>query len=423
MEENKKDWTLVHESKSPEIDKLYKAYALDKKKARILYFNNRGNYTTTRVIMFKRENGDFEIAHFVETLGISITNKMYRREKKIESLIYKANKFYYITRTKKITQLTYGGLRGFVGQFASWGDIEDHTLIKSFMKKFSWVRFISEEPWLHGMAFNSIVRYKLYNLNDALKHKFKVPTPVIKKLKVMFKDYNMIDVVKIWKEMKQVLLNIENLKPELFQHHLFIDTCKMARTLDKKVNCSWGVKRLTQEHDDWAKEITNTVLEFEVERELRVKDIFVKFAEVTGYKLLKTNKELLGEGMTQKHCVGTYIKKVDDGGSGIYHIKGYTLELSYYKITGKWNTEINDYERTVYQYLNNIQFRGKFNKNAPTELQDEVNEKILAFNKGLANKRGVNEDMKLLTEDKPIVNMYEIDLEEVVRNDIHGFPF
>ena len=76
----------------------------------------------------------------------------------------------------------------------------------------------------------------------------------------MFKDYNVSDMIKIWKEMKQVLINVENLKPELYENHLFIDTCKMARTLDRKVNCSWSIKRLTQEHDDWAREITNTVL-------------------------------------------------------------------------------------------------------------------------------------------------------------------
>ena len=406
MEENKKDWTLIYESKPAEIDKLYKAYALDKKKARVLYFNNRNNYSITRVIMFKRENGDFEIAHLVETLGISITNKMYRREKKIESLIRKGGKFYYVTRTKRVTQLTYSGLRAFVGQFSSWNNIEDHVIIKSFIKKFSWIRFISEEPLLHNMAFNSFVRYKLYNLNDALKHRFKAPIPVIKNLKVMFKDYNTTDMMKIWKEMKQVLINIENLKPEISQHHLFIDTCKMARTLDKKVNCSWSQKRLTQEHDDCSKEITNTVLEFEVERELRVNDMFVKFAEVTGYQLLKTNKELLAEGMKQKHCVGTYIQKVDNGNSGIYHIKGYTLELTFQKIFGSYNSDKRDYDKSAFNYLNVIQFRGKFNKNAPNELHNEIGEKIMAFNKSLAYGYRANGDMALI-ENVSLVNIDE----------------
>lgn len=423
MEKIKPEWTLVHESKSADVDKLYKVYAIDKKKARVLYFNNRGGYNVTRVVMFKQENGNFEIAHFVETLGISITNKMYTRKKKVESLIYKDNKFYYITRTKKCTQLTYSGLRAFVGQFASWQDIESHALIKSFMKKFTWIRFISEEPWLHGMAFNSVVRYKLYNLNDALKHKFKVPVSVIKKLKMIFKDYNMIDILKIWKEMKQVLVNPENLKPEVLQSHLFIDTCKMARTLDRKVNCAWSLKRLTQEHDDWAKEITNTVLEFEETRDLKLNSIYMMFAEHSGYHLLSTNKDLLREGMMQKHCVGTYINKVDNGHAGIYHVQGYTLELNYHKISGVYDTEKNEWVKSHYPYLSNIQFRGKFNKNAPMELRNEVEEKILAFNKGLANKRGVAEDMELLTKNKPVVTMFDVDLGDIVENDGNMLPF
>jgi hypothetical protein len=418
MEKEKKEWTLIYESKPPDVDKLYKAYALDKKKARVLFFNNRNNYSTTRVVFFKEKNGNFEIVHFVETLGISVTNKMYRRTKKIESVMHKGGKFYYITRTKKVTQLTYSGLRAFVGQFSSWRNIEDHAIIKGFIKKFSWIRFISEESLLHGIAFNSIIRYKLYSLNDALKHKFKAPIPVVKKIKILFKDYNNNDMMKIWKEMKQVLINVENLKPELFGSHLFIDTCKMARTLDKKVNCSWSLKRLKQEHDDWAKEITNTVLEFEVERELRVNKIFFQFAEITGYQILKTNKDLLREGMHQKHCVGTYIKKVDDGYSGIYHINGYTLELSFQKIIGVYNDDIRDYSRSMYQYLSIVQFRGKFNKDAPSELYKEVNNNVLSFNKGLAKVRGVNSDMEMLTMNKPFVNTFELDLEEVVRQDI-----
>jgi hypothetical protein len=423
MEKDKKDWHLVHESKPACVDTLYKAYAEDKKKARVLYFNNRGQYTVTRVIMFKKENGDFEVCHFVETLGISITNKMYRREKKLESLVYKGGKFYYITRMKKCKQLTYSGLRAFVNQFTNWDSIDTHPLMLAFTKKFTWIRFISEEGLLHGMAFNTFVRYKLYNLNDALKHKFNVPLPVIKIIKGCFKDYQNTDMMKIWKEMKQVLLNVENLKPELFGHHLFMDTCKMARTLDKKVNCSWSVKRLVQEHDDWSKEITNTVLEFEVERRLNVAKVYELFAEATGYKLLATNKDLLYEGMTQKHCVGTYISKVDSGKAGIYHIQGYTLELNFAVIFGSYDNETESYSKTGGAYLRNVQLRGKFNKSASADLINEVEEKLLMFNKGLATSRGNDEDIELLTRDKPIVQMFNVDLNENLVVNEEPFPF
>ena len=421
MEKKKPEWTLIQESKPSAVDKLFEVYKKDKYKARILYFNNRSNYYITRIVRFAHENGDFEVCHLQETIGISITNKMYRREKKIESVVYKGGKFWLVSKrgSNKCTQLTYAGLRSFIGNFASWNNVDGHPLMKAFLKKFSWIRFISEESALHGMAFNTIVRNKLYTQTDALKFKFKVPAPVIKVLKGHFKDYNTKDMFKIWKEMKQVLINIESLKPELMSHHMFIDTCKMARTLDMKVNCSWSAKRLEQMHNDWSKEITNTVLEFEEHRELAVGKIYRKFAEVTGYKLLSTNREMLYEGMTQKHCVATYISKVDRGNAGIFHIKGYTLELGYNSVHSYNSDNIGFLTlNTENKYLQNIQFRGKYNRNAPTELAIEVEEKVLAFNKALANAHKSDKDMAILIEHKPKVRMYDVDLENFEEHEI-----
>ena len=420
MEKKKPEWALIQESKSSLVDKLYEVYKKDKYKARILYFNNRGSYHVTRIVKFAHENGDFEVCHLQETIGISITNKMYRREKKIASIIYKAGKFWYVTKrgSNKCVQLTYSGLRSFIGNFASWSEIDGHPLLKAFFKKFSWMRFISEEQALHGMAFNTIVRNKLYTQNDALKFKFKVPTPVIKLLKNHFKDYTTNDMFKVWKEMKQVLLNIENLKPELMSHHMFVDTCKMARTLDMKVNCSWSAKRLEQMHNDWSKEITNTVLEFEEHRELNVGNVYRKFAEVTGYKLLSSNRDLLYEGMTQKHCVATYINKVDKGYAGIFHINGYTLELNYNPVSMYKICDDNHYSNTENKYLQTVQFRGKYNKDAPLELKIEVEEKILAFNKALANAHKSESDMEILIEHKPKVRMYDVNFQNFVEEDI-----
>lgn len=417
MEKNKPEWTLIQESKSSLVDKLFEVYAKDKYKARILYFNNRGSYYITRVVKFTQENGDFEICTLQETVGISITNKMYIRKKKLESIIYKGGKFWYSNKRGhgKFSQLTYAGLRAYVGNIANWNSIEVHPIMKAFMKKFSWIRFISETPALQGMAFNTIVRNKLFNQTDALKFKFKVPAPVIKVLTAHFKDYQTTDTFKIWKEMKQVLTNIESLKPELMSHHMFVDTCKMARTLDMKVNCSWSVKRLVQMHNDWSKEITNTVLEFEEHRELNVSKIYRKFAEVTGYKLLTTNREVLYEGMTQKHCVATYINKIDNGGSGIYHINGYTLELNHRQLSSYGFGDNFKTVNTQNRYLELNQFRGKYNCNTPAELQIEVQEKILAFNKALANAYKCDGDMQLLIQNKPKVMMYDVNFENNVQ--------
>lgn len=397
MEKKKPNWTLIHESKSPLVDKLFEAYKKDKHKARILYFNNLNNIFVKRVVIFFHDNGDFEVCNFEQKIGISISNKMYRREKKIMSIVNKGGKFWFIDnrRTNKCIQLTYDCLRTFVLNFVGYSDeVDNNQLITFFLEKFSWMRFIAEEKSLHGVSFNTIVKNKLYSQKDALRYKFKVPYPVIKVLKEYFKEYNNSDMFKIWKEMRQVLINVENLKLSLMSHHAFKDTCMMARTLGYKVNCSWSVKRLTIMHDKWSKEIANTVLEFEDYRELNVGEIYRDFANISGYKLLTSNHDLLYEGMTQKHCVTTYVSKVHRGNCGIYHINGYTLELIF-DCSFLYQKGL-DVKKTLNKYLKNVQFRGVRNCNAPVELSAEVEIKILAFNKELAKKYGTESDIEIL---------------------------
>jgi hypothetical protein len=43
-------------------------------------------------------------------------------------------------------------------------------------------------------------------------------------------------------EIMKVLKNVENLKVDFFNNEYFMDTCKMAGTLGKVVNCSWSLK-------------------------------------------------------------------------------------------------------------------------------------------------------------------------------------
>ena len=426
MDKKVKEWHLIQERKSPDIDKLFDVYRLDPKKARILYFNNRSAYTSGRVVMFKEDNGDFSIVSFTRIVGISKTNRIYTREKREQSIIYKGNKFYYSynTRVKRVTQLTYGGLKSFIGSISGWSESDTHPIMKAMIKKFTWIRFIAEESLLHGTAFNSIVRYKLYNRNNALKHIFKAPLPVINFLKLYFKDYSSTDTMKIWKEMQDVLINPENLKSEVFQHHLFRDTCLMARTLDKKINCSWSLKRLTQEHDNWSREITNTVLEFEIERILNVNPIFKKFGVTVGYNLLGTNKQLLHEGMTQKHCVGTYIDRVDKGSVGIYHISGHTLELGFGILNKFQFLGEGENNKTNNKYLNIVQFRGRFNKSAPEELNSIVQAAVTTFNKGLAKDFYKDDrDLGILSKDKTKDDVYHIDFADLNQLLDNELPF
>jgi hypothetical protein len=169
---------------------------------------------------------------------------------------------------------------------------------------------------------------------------------------------------------------------EMIQHHLFQDACRMARILDKKVNCSWSLKRLTEEHDKWSREITFIVLSNEPVSDLIIKEVYREFAEYSGYRLLTTNIDMLGEGMIQNHCVGTYIHKVNRGQCAIYHIEGYTLEA---RFSTYWDEKVRGF--TKENVFHNGQFRGRKNESAPPELEARVNKKMEEFNEILKERK------------------------------------
>ena len=146
------------------------------------------------------------------------------------------------------------------------------------------------------------------------------------------------------------------------------------------MNCTCGLKRLKQEHDDWSREITKIVLEAEPLRELRIRNVYTEFEKFSRYTLLKTNKDLLYEGMTQSHCVGTYIDKVDSGSTGIYHVDGGTLQLKYeifYNRMGHQN-RLSSYRSSKRLVL--VQFRTFKNDPLPPEVHDMVLKKVIEFN-------------------------------------------
>lgn len=400
-------YTVLSTGESSKLNKLLRVYKKDPFAARVIYFNSdKDEFFSSRLVMFEQDNGDFQICLYKKRFGISVTNRIYSRENKSQSIVYSKKKFYYINPNKKITQLTYGGLLGFISNisFHSYGirNFDTNLIIDTLIRKFSWVRFIKEYPVLHSTAFSSFIKYKLFNLKDALRHIFKCPYPVINvilhkphKTKKNNIEFDVFDTINEndgengssinrlirWKLINKYLINIENLTIEMYNHHVFHDACKMAKILDKKINCSWGINRLIREHDKWSKEITHIVLSNEEKYDLKIGDVYRDFAEFSGYKMLTTNIDLLNEGMIQKHCVGTYIDSVNKGRCAIYHIEGFTLEIGYSPMYGEVDRISPTKELVQFK-----QFRGRENSSAPLELTLKVKEVIKEFNRVLNEK-------------------------------------
>lgn len=379
------EWSLLGAEENEKVEKLMKIYRENPKHARIVYFNDKKDYTKKRLVLFEdTKTGDFEISEFVKTFGVSITNRMYSSEYKSRSVIYKKGLFWVSLKEGKrrsIAQLTYQGLVNFSAHWTKHGTVIEYPIIHTIFNKCSWVRFVSENQCLHHTALNTFIRNKLYNRNDALRFLFKAPLPVILLLVEHVRKRNGDKVLKVWRELKKVLKNTENLKVEMLKSHLFMDACRMAMVVDKKVNCSWSLKRLKAEHDAWAREMTDVLFDTTEEEILKIRKEFADFGERYGYKLLKTNKELFKEGLIQRHCVGGYTFSINRGTSGIYHHSGYTLELNFDKQkTG--HTYINDTiaAETLPSHLSFGQMRGYLNQEAPAEMINLVQGQIAEFN-------------------------------------------
>jgi len=397
--------TIIKEGKSISVDELFKIYKANPFNARVKYFNSGHKYTYDRSCIFEKGPVDFEICVFRNNFGISVTNRIYSSQKKLYSISYKNGKLWYINKIKnRISPLSYGSLLEFIGYaetISIWGHQESDKLKKSktwefMVNKFPWLKMISEHPVSMGVNLNVVKTKKMTSTKDINRHVLGVPNNIAQMViesGVLSKIRDRNDGIKpmsVWKNALKYLDGVQNLNLEMLKSHYFFDSIKMAKTLGRKVNCKWGEKRLKEEHDAWAREIGNIVLDCEEEYDLNIRREFIAFAEFSGYKLLKTNKEMLIEGMIQDHCVGTYITEVERGRCAIFHVDGYTLQVGIgtqtirepekmeigpngnpIRIPQTRNVEIKE--------LKNLQFRGKHNNAAPPELVARVNAELKRF--------------------------------------------
>ena len=382
----KPDWELLYEQDNIKINRLIELYKENPQHARIIYKQgNKGEFQRTRVVAYTYDNGDINVVQFRHSFGISVTNKMYHSEKNIGSIIYKkeTNKW-YIKRTG-IKLLNYAEMTAFISGCGNYyGFNECKTITEFIVKRLPWLRNIAEDKYSvsHYVPFNTIISKKLFNVKSIYRHVFGIPYPVIEMMmKTLNKgnnyNYNPTSFVKPWKEIKRVLINVDNLKVEMFSHNGFMDACKMASSLNKKINCSWGLKRLTEEHDAWAKEISNVLLLNQKNTKMNIYHIYEDFAEYSGYELLRTNFDMVHDGLMMSHCVATYIDRVDRGICAIYKVDGYTMELEFEPVKFKsYQKHSINSDRGL--FINQI--RGYKNCEAPRDLVNIIQNMLDNFN-------------------------------------------
>jgi hypothetical protein len=389
------------------IPKLFEVYGISKSDARV-FFNNKGPYSFTRnkVVIFEYDNGDFQVCHFIRRYGISKTCKMWNREKKVRFLSYVGGKFWSICG-KSVKQMIYNDLiniNNFGGLFTKGNKLFDY-----FMNRFNWFEVISKSTICHTTSFNKIVQNKLFGERKLNVYFYGVPYNVCREI-FKIKKYNEISggnpyFLSQWKLALDVMDNIGSFRAEMYDSDYFADMVSMANKLGRRINCKWGLKRLKEEHDKWSIDLINIMVKYEDCRDLRINKIYKEFESFSGYRLLKTNMDVVAEGMLRKHCVGTYIDKIEKGICGIYSIGGYTLELRY--VNNRENENLDEIMSNIssvikfdYSLVGGLkrdilyirQFRGYNNIDAPIELYEDVWDKVVEF---MNNMDSSDDDMSL----------------------------
>jgi len=370
-------WRLFREARCPFLETFFEIYKKDRMHAKIVHANNKNKFTfsVTRDVLFEFPNGDFKISRMTRKFGMSITNIVYNRESTEWSLSYKkATKKIYLIKGKNISQASFNTLLSLLPTYQNAIPV-DNPIYQYLAEKFGWLRNVAEDNRLHTLTFGVIMSKKLFNAKKALAHIYGVPTPVAEILSRNQLGYSPWDFIRVWKQVKKHLVNVDNLKVEFLKNHYFMDACRLGGLLGQKVNCSWSAKRLKLEHDNWSKEVNDIVMKYEPIIHLDIAQVYRDFCEFSGYEMLTTNHELINEGRIMRHCVGSYANSVNGGHSGIFRIENHTLEVTYRATWDSKTGQLNTNKKLLFSQL-----KGVSNVSAPKKLEDGVKMMIDAFN-------------------------------------------
>ena len=359
----------MFEYKSKRVETLFDIYKEDRYSARVVYMNDTNDYYNYRLVKFTKDNGHFSIVLFRRKYGISITNKIYSRESRIFAVHY--NGKFYLSCGPKIRPLTLYNLSTYIPYLSNQNRSIENIILDDLQTRFTWLRYIRESNLIGNVAFNTIIKNKLYSKKKALQHTYGTCYPIAKMLHD--KSFNNI------KKDLRYIKNIESLKSTWISKYsgLFRDSVRMAKVLDKKVNCSWTTRRLTEEHDKWAKELTDIVYD-KTNRSLDIYPVYVDFQKFSNLEMITTTKELNYEGKKQSHCVASYVRSIENGMCAIFRYKGYTAEI----------LDLNE--------LKLSQLKGYKNKNAPSNIRKEIEDKVEQFNLEVYGERKESyEDQRL----------------------------
>lgn len=354
--------TILNQSFS-KVDELRKIYEIDPKAARV--FAMQRDVSSGETVYFDNGGDNFTVAQHSYKYGVSVNLKLFSRKSKQRAFIAKDHKFY----------LSFNG-KGLKSVYIQ--TLNEHEKQILYLKH-PFLRFLLEHKIY--IPLTTIFSKKIFNLKKALAYLYKCQYSMTLaqihecgylQIEHQFggvTDNNAHKNKYIKTKLAQRFKNLHRANLDLFTNYgldFIIDCSKMAESLDKFLDATWSVKRLKEEHDSMSTLVTN-ILYSVSNSKLQIAQPFLAINTLLpGEGLIVDTKGLALEGIKQSHCVATYEDQINRGTCAIYHIEGYTLQLTL-------------------DYLSNNklrvgQFKGYKNKEAPRELYNKVNYLLNLFN-------------------------------------------
>lgn len=213
---------------------------------------------------------------------------------------------------------------------------------------------------------------KIKTIDEPLSHKqFK---------DLSFDDiYEIMSVAPIFKNPINYIDNFKELKKigdiVYSEYKTYLDDLiKMANDVGQKINFSLNKDNIKEQHDRMLLDNLDKMKA----KQIHVDDKYLILEKYLPkqFKMIKDGKELLFEGLTQKHCVNSYSDNINRGQCCIltteYDEKRYTAEITFGR---SW---LSDDNQDIYR-IN--QFKGYANSSVPRELMSKLQDVINKVNK------------------------------------------
>lgn len=346
-----------HESELKPFEKLYEK---DRSHARVFAIQKK--VLLSRTLLYDNGPKAFKILVEIKSYGVSCTLKRFVR-RKISKLISVNNTKFYIKSSDEKTLL----------RPLKPNDLNTKEK-EIFYMKFPHLRFMEEENI--QLAFNTVVRLKLFTLKKVIAHVYKCQ--YTEQVKQLWDDtFHFCRPKKQFQLALKTITNIHRANLELFKNiDYLMDCCRMADSLNKKIDASWTYRRLQEEHDSMSMIVTEIIAGAD-DRSLHIDEMYLEFSAFIDYifpdAIIPTTRKLTEEGLKQHHCVATYASQIDNGSCAIFHIQGFTLQV-------RKNRVYTDQGDIIAYGLQMGQFLGYRNQSAPEYLKVQINSLISQFN-------------------------------------------